>query len=132
MPGLWPGAWGIGNGEAPRLGDGMADEPNQLSPDRAGRIAAALTAAFAPVVARVTDDSAHHAGHAGAGADGQTHYTVLLVSTAFQGMSRVARSRAVHEALASEFGPVEAGGMHALALTLRTPEEHEVLLARGG
>ena len=39
---------------------------------------------------------------------------------------------AVHAALASEFGPVETGGMHALALTLRTPEEHEVLLARGG
>ena len=32
---------------------------------------------------------------------------------------RVARSRAVHEALAAEF----AGGLHALALTLRTPAE---------
>ena len=110
----------------------MKDEPNHSAPDRADRLTAALTAAFAPALSRVTDDSAHHAGHAGAGAGGQTHYTVLLVSTAFQGMSRVARSRAVHEALASEFGPVEAGGMHALALTLRTPEEHEVLLARGG
>jgi len=41
------------------------------------------------------------------------------VSDAFRGMSRVARSRAVHAALAAEF----AGGMHALALRLRTPEE---------
>jgi BolA protein len=52
---------------------------------------------------------------------------VLLVSDAFRGMSRVARSRAVHELLADEFGAVEAGGMHALALTLRTPEEHATI-----
>ena len=132
MTGLWPGPWGIGNGESPWLVEGMKDEPNRLSPDRAGRLTAVLTAAFAPAVLRVTDDSAHHAGHAGAGAGGETHYNVLLVSAAFQGMSRVARSRAVHGALASEFGPVETGGMHALALTLRTPEEHEGFAARGG
>jgi BolA protein len=47
-----------------------------------------------------------------------------MVAEAFQGQGRVARSRAVHTALAAEFGAVEAGGMHALALTLRTPEEH--------
>jgi BolA protein len=50
---------------------------------------------------------------------------VLLVSAAFRGVSRVARARSVHAALADEFGPAEAGGMHALALTLRTPEEHD-------
>ena len=50
---------------------------------------------------------------------GETHYNVLLVSAAFRGMNRVARSRAVHAALAAEF----AGGLHALSLTLRTPEE---------
>jgi stress-induced morphogen len=92
---------------------------------RAERLTAALTEAFAPAELRVTDDSAHHAGHVGAqGSAGQTHYSVLLVSNAFRGMSRVARSRAVHAALAGEFGAVETGGMHALALTLRTPEEH--------
>jgi BolA protein len=42
-----------------------------------------------------------------------------VVSPAFRGLSRVARSRAVHDALAAEF----ASGLHALALTLRTPEE---------
>ena len=52
---------------------------------------------------------------------------MLLVSHAFAGMARVARSRAVHAALAGEFGASEAGGMHALALTLRTPEEHAAL-----
>jgi stress-induced morphogen len=91
---------------------------------RSDRLLATLTQAFAPTALEVHDDSAHHAGHAGAQPGGQTHYSVLLVSTAFQGVSRVARSRAVHAALEAEFGPAEQGGMHALALTLRTPEEH--------
>jgi BolA protein len=42
-----------------------------------------------------------------------------VVAAAFNGMSRVERSRAVHAVLETEF----AGGLHALALTLRTPEE---------
>jgi BolA protein len=90
---------------------------------RADRIRTILTEAFAPTELAVQDDSAHHAGHSGAPAGGQSHYSVLLVSNAFQGVSRVARSRAVNAALAAEFGPAEQGGMHALALTLRTPEE---------
>ncbi len=90
---------------------------------RADRLTQILTRAFSPDLLLVRDDSAHHAGHAGAQAGGQTHFSVLLVSAAFRGQSRVARSRAVHAALAAEFGPAEAGGMHALSLTLRTPEE---------
>jgi stress-induced morphogen len=94
----------------------------QLNPPaRADRLTAVLTETFAPAVLKVIDDSAHHAGHMGAAAGGQTHYSVLIVSEAFRGMNRVARSRAVHDTLAAEF----AGGMHALALRLRTPEEHE-------
>ena len=88
--------------------------------DRADRISAILTQHFAPAVLRVTDDSAKHAGHAGAAPGGQTHYSVLLVSAAFRGRGRVDRQRAVHALLHGEF----AGGLHALALTLRTPEEH--------
>ena len=87
--------------------------------DRASRIEAALRAAFAPSLVRVGDDSARHAGHAGARAEGETHYSVLLVAASFAGMGRVARSRRVHEVLAAEFG----SGLHALALTLRSPEE---------
>jgi stress-induced morphogen len=99
---------------------------NAPTPSRADRLHALLTQAFAPAVLKIHDDSAQHAGHSGAQAGGQSHYTLLMVSTAFQGMNRVARSRAVHAALASEFGPAEQGGMHALALTLRTPEESAV------
>jgi len=94
----------------------MSDRP----PSRAARIEARLAADFAPQHLLVIDDSARHAGHAGAQPGGQTHYSVLLVSAAFRGQSRIARSRAIHAALADEF----AGGLHALALTLRTPEEH--------
>ena len=90
---------------------------------RADRLTEVLTAAFAPSVLRVADDSAHHAGHAGAGAGGETHFSVLLVSETFRGMSRVARSRAVNATVAHEFGEPSEGGMHALGLTLRTPEE---------
>lgn len=88
---------------------------------RAARLEAVLTRTFAPALLRVVDDSSRHAGHAGAQPGGETHYSVLLVTEAFRGMTRVARSRAVHAALAAEF----SGGMHALALTLRAPEEQE-------
>jgi stress-induced morphogen len=86
---------------------------------RTARLEAVLTEAFSPTLLRVVDDSARHAGHGGAQPGGETHYNVLLVSAAFRGMGRVSRSRAVHGALAAEF----AGGLHALSLVLRTPEE---------
>ena len=86
---------------------------------RAARLEAALRCAFSPLALRVEDDSARHAGHAGHRPEGETHYNVLLVSDAFRGMSRVARSRAVHKVLEPEF----ADGMHALSLTLRAPGE---------
>ncbi len=87
--------------------------------NRAQRIHAALTAGFTPIRLEVVDDSQSHAGHAGAAPGGETHYNVLLVSDAFTGMNRVARSRAVHAALDAEF----SSGLHALALTLRAPAE---------
>ena len=97
---------------------------------RADRIHALLTQAFAPAVLDVQDDSARHEGHAGWRPSGQTHYSVLLVSAAFEGVNRVARSRAVHAALAAEFGSPDEGGMHALSLTLRTPAEHSAVSER--
>ena len=87
--------------------------------DRKTRMFSSLQATFFPAELEVTDDSAKHAGHAGAAPGGQTHYTVRIVSDAFTGQSRVARSRAVHEALAEEFGT----GLHALSLILRSPRD---------
>lgn len=88
-------------------------------PDRAARILKAVEAGFPGAVMRLVDDSARHAGHAGAAPGGETHYRLEVVSAAFAGMNRVARSRAVNALLAEEF----ASGLHALNLALRTPEE---------
>lgn len=87
--------------------------------NRAERIRTTIESSFAPDVVEVIDDSHRHAGHAGARPEGETHYRLRIVSPAFAGMSRVARSRAVHEALAAEF----RSGLHALSLSLSTPEE---------
>ena len=85
--------------------------------NRAERIHATLTARFAPTQLVVQDDSAQHAGHAGAAPGGETHYTVTMETATFSGLNRVARSRMVNEALAEEF----ATGLHALALKLNPP-----------
>ena len=62
-------------------------------PQRADRIAALLTGQFAPTLLRVTDESARHAGHAGATPEGETHYAVLLVSPTFRDQNRRAGGR---------------------------------------
>jgi BolA protein len=83
------------------------------------RIQARLAAALAPTSIDVIDESAQHAGHAGARAGGETHYRIDVVSPAFAGKSRVQRHRLVYEALAAEI----ADGVHALALAARAPGE---------
>ncbi len=95
-------------------------------PLRTERIRALVSAALAPVLLKVRDDSAQHAGHAGAAPGGETHYSVLVVSDRFIGQGRIARHRMVNAALGDEF----AQGLHALALTLRTPDEHSALVRR--
>jgi BolA protein len=101
------------------LGKKVTSAEKRAMTQRADRIRLSLEARFQPALLEITDDSASHAGHAGASPGGETHYSVHMVSAGFAGMSRVARSRAVHEALAGEF----ASGLHALALRLQSPEE---------
>lgn len=88
-------------------------------PNRAERIRGALLAAFPAAAVDVVDDSHRHAGHAGARPEGETHYSLRMVSPAFSGLDRLSRSRAVHAALGAEFG----GGLHALSLRLLAPGE---------
>ncbi|AOK04641.1 BolA family transcriptional regulator [Burkholderia sp. AU28942] len=96
----------------------MADVFLNASPDeRIALIEARLTASLAPLSLAVRDDSAQHAGHAGAAAGG--HYTVTIVSAAFAGKPRVARHRLVYDALADAM----QRGIHALAIVAYTPEE---------
>lgn len=103
---------------------GMMQQTSTTS--RRERITEILTERFAPETLTVQDDSARHAGHVGrmqqkghAPDADETHFRVAMVSPRFAGMSRVERSRAVHEALAAEF----ASGLHALNLALRAPGE---------
>ena len=88
----------------------MAD----ATPGTAERIEAALLAAFAPEQIAVIDESEQHRGHGGWREGGATHFRVVMRTTAFDGLGRVERSRAVHRVLADEL----AGGVHALALDL--------------
>ncbi|MGE3906672.1 MAG: BolA family protein [Reyranellaceae bacterium] len=85
----------------------------------AGRMRDKLTAALSPQRLEIVDDSARHAGHAGARQGGESHFNVTVVSSRFSGLNRIARQRLVYEALAEEL----AGPVHALSLKLRTPEE---------
>lgn len=89
---------------------------------RYDRIRDTLLAAFNPTKLEIIDESDRHAGHAhrmGAPDAGETHYRVVLISEAFAGQLRVARSRKVHEVLDAEF----KSGLHALSLALKTPRE---------
>ena len=79
-----------------------------------------LTDAFTPILLEIVDESAKHAGHAGARPGGETHFRVKIISAAFAGMSKVARHRAVYAALADQ---MQKGGIHALALETKTPSE---------
>ncbi|KAF1051311.1 MAG: DNA-binding transcriptional regulator BolA [Burkholderia gladioli] len=99
----------------------MSDEFLNATPDgRIAQIEARLTAALAPEALQITDDSAQHAGHAGAAAGG--HYTVTIVAAAFAGKSRVARHRLVYDALADAM----QHGIHALAIVAYAPDEFNV------
>jgi BolA protein len=86
----------------------------------AAEITRRLTEALGPTHLEVIDDSEKHRGHGGYnGESGESHFTVLIESPAFAGMSRVARQRAVNAALAELL--VER--VHALAIKARAPGE---------
>ncbi len=95
--------------------------PNEsVSMSRQETIQTTLEAAFQPERLIVIDESEHHAGHLPAGEDGpETHMRVRIVSSRFEGMARIARHRAINDALAEEF----KGGLHALAVEAAAPGE---------
>ncbi len=85
--------------------------------DRQTRIRTALTAAFSPDILEIADDSARHAGHAGAAPTGETHFNIVISSSDLLQMSRVSAHRAVNDALKLEF----ENGLHALSIKIRKP-----------
>ena len=105
----------------PGAGAAPADDPAKPV---AAAIRAKLAAALAPgSTVVVHDESASHAGHAGARAtaspSGETHFRVAIVSPSFAGLKTVARHRLVYSALAEEL----AGPVHALSLETAAPGE---------
>jgi BolA protein len=90
--------------------------------DARSRIHERLAKALAPCVfLDVVDQSAAHAGHAGARESGGGHFNVLIVSTRFEGMGALARQRLVYAALADEMREL----IHALSMTCQTPAEYD-------
>jgi len=79
-----------------------------------------LRIALDPLVITLADDSAKHAGHAGA-ASGGGHYHARLVSPRFAGLTRVARHRLVYDPLSD----LMRHAIHALAIEALTPAEAE-------
>ncbi|QFT62530.1 transcriptional regulator BolA [Roseivivax sp. THAF30] len=73
-----------------------------------------LREAFEPRELVVRDDSEAHRGHAGFQEGGESHFHVVIRSEAFKGQSRIARHRAVHQALGADL----VGAIHALSLDL--------------
>ena len=78
-----------------------------------------LRDAFKPSVLDVADDSHKHKGHTGARPEGETHFSVLIVSPAFTGLTRIERHRAINAVLAAEL----AGPVHALAISAKGPAD---------
>ena len=85
----------------------------------AQEIAQLLTAELAPASLEVINDSASHHGHAGHDGSGESHFTVLIESAAFAGVSRLQRQRMVIAAL----GDIPGQRVHALAIKAKAPGE---------
>jgi BolA family transcriptional regulator, general stress-responsive regulator len=87
------------------------------SASRIERITMAL-AILEPSHLEVIDDSARHAGHAGA-ATGLGHFNLVIASAQFIGMNAITRHRAVYQAL----GTLMQSDIHALSIQARLPDE---------
>lgn len=88
--------------------------------DRVSLIKQKVIAELSPLLCEVEDESALHAGHAGA-ASGGGHYRLRLVSARFEGLGRLSRHRLVYDCL----GDMMHRDIHALAIVAMTPLEAE-------
>jgi BolA protein len=86
--------------------------------DRASWLEGRMRQALEPEHLEIEDESARHAGHAGA-AEGGGHFRVTIVSASFRGKDLLARQRAVYSAVAEGMPSI----VHALSLRTLTPEE---------
>lgn len=78
-----------------------------------------LTETIKPEVIELIDDSAAHAGHAGA-KNGAGHYYLTIVADAFNDMSMVQRHQLIYQTL----GDMMKNEIHALGINALTPSEN--------
>ncbi|WP_022671874.1 BolA family protein [Novosphingopyxis baekryungensis] len=78
-----------------------------------------LSAALSPTHLAVSNDSAQHRGHAGDDGSGESHFSVVVESAAFEGKTRVERQRMVNRAL----GDLMDERVHAMQIKARAPGE---------
>jgi BolA protein len=88
-----------------------------MTAERVSRIRAAIEKELAPTRLEIIDDSAKHAGHAGAREGG--HFRVRVTSAAFRGKTSIQRHRLVFAAVSG----LMKTDIHALNIDARTPEE---------
>lgn len=81
-----------------------------------GEIRSRLDRTFTPAELEVIDEGHLHIGHAG---EGNGHFRVRVVSTAFADLTPIERHRLVYAAL----GDLIGHGIHALAIEARSPRE---------
>lgn len=91
-----------------------------MTADRESQIKKCLEDSFEPTELLLKDQSQLHAGHEGA-KDGKGHFDVTIVSSAFDGKSRIERHRMVYHAL----GALVQTDIHALRIRAHTPSERK-------
>ncbi|RYX95837.1 MAG: BolA family transcriptional regulator [Comamonadaceae bacterium] len=93
----------------------MNGAPSSVAPVQTRSIEEQLRVVLKPTRLEVLDESAAHAGHTGANAEGYgTHFRVRIASPAFAGKTRVARHRLVYDAMQNFIDQ----GLHALAIEI--------------
>lgn len=78
-----------------------------------------LRDALAPSRLEIINDSAQHSGHSGDDGSGESHFTIVIKSAHFTGVSRLQRQRMVNAAL----GDIPGQRVHALAIKASAPGE---------
>ena len=63
----------------------------------------------------VINESHQHAGHAGDDGSGESHWRVVIKAAKLNGLTRIGRHRAVHDALGKDI----ISRIHALAIEIR-------------
>jgi len=89
-----------------------------MTTDRTAMLRERLNRELQPVALEIIDESAKHAGHAGA-ASGGGHFVVNIVSPAFVNKTPIQRHRLVYAAV----GDIMHSEIHALSIQAKTPEE---------